>query len=99
MGTLELRHRALYISRILLTHCARSLCRARAVQSTSSAKSCPAMSYVCQCCGQRFDGLPLDFVGEAPWRNMGVSDDEFDARVLLEKSLCVVDGVSFFVRG
>ncbi|MDZ4781943.1 MAG: DUF2199 domain-containing protein [Planctomycetia bacterium] len=57
------------------------------------------MSYVCQCCGQRFDGLPLDFVGEAPWRNMGVSDDEFDARVLLEKSLCVVDGQFFFVRG
>jgi len=35
---------------------------------------------------------------EAPWRAF-VPDEEFERRVELTKSLCVVDGEHFFIRG
>jgi hypothetical protein len=36
---------------------------------------------------------------EAPWRLMGVAEDDFAQRVDLNADLCVVDGEHYFVRG
>jgi len=57
------------------------------------------MSFVCQCCGQRVEGRPLCFGADAPWRELVDSENEFESRVSLEKSLCVVDDKYFFIRG
>ncbi|MFT4074767.1 MAG: DUF2199 domain-containing protein [Asticcacaulis sp.] len=52
----------------------------------------------CRTCGQKHDDIPTCFGIEAPWRAF-VSEQEFEQRVELTKSLCVVDGEHFFIRG
>lgn len=39
------------------------------------------------------------FGAEAPWRLIGIPEEEFAQRVELNADLCVVDGEHFFVRG
>jgi hypothetical protein len=58
-----------------------------------------AMPYTCATCGQTFDALPMCFGVEAPWRQMGVKDDEFSHRVFVDSDLCIIDGEHFFIRG
>jgi hypothetical protein len=53
-------------------------------------------SFMCRCCGQRHEGLPLSYGSEAPafW------SDELagDARSVLGEEQCVIHGEHFFVR-
>lgn len=57
------------------------------------------MTWTCAICGAEHDALPTVYGAEAPWREMGVAEDEFARRVELNPDLCVVDGEHFFVRG
>lgn len=56
------------------------------------------MGWRCGLCNEEHDELPFAYGAEAPWR-MLVPEDEFDDRVELHDSVCVIDGEHFFVRG
>jgi hypothetical protein len=56
------------------------------------------LKWKCAICGQKHDDVPTCFGIDAPWRAF-VPEHEFDQRVELTKSLCVVDGEQFFIRG
>lgn len=43
--------------------------------------------------------MPLCFGMEAPWRLLGVTNEEFAERVELNADVCLVDEEHFFVRG
>ncbi|MBL8765129.1 MAG: DUF2199 domain-containing protein [Phycisphaerae bacterium] len=47
----------------------------------------------------RGDPLPSCFGAPAPWREAGVTDDDFPRRVLLSPDQCIVDGVHYYLRG
>lgn len=52
----------------------------------------------CPICGNAQPELPLCYGAEAPWRELGVSDEEFERRVELSPDQCVVDERYFFIR-
>jgi hypothetical protein len=56
--------------------------------------------WICACCGQQQNGLPLDFFASAPdqWFNMPEERlSNPDNR--LDENLCMIGGKDFFVRG
>lgn len=55
-------------------------------------------TWKCQICGMKHDEVPNCFGIEAPWRAF-VPEAEFETRVELSESWCVVDDEHFFVRG
>ncbi len=55
-------------------------------------------NWVCRICGEIHDDVPICFGTDAPWRAF-VPEGEFDHRVELTTSLCVIDEAHFFVRG
>jgi len=55
--------------------------------------------WTCQCCGQHFDTLPMDYATQAPDNWFGLPEAERDARAKLDSDLCVIDGREFYVRG
>ncbi len=56
------------------------------------------MGWRCGLCDKEHDELPLVYGADPPWRLL-VPEDEFDGRVELDDSLCVIDRQHFFVRG
>ncbi len=56
------------------------------------------MSWRCSLCGVEHDELPLVFGADAPWW-LFVAEEDFDAKVELQESICIVDETHFFVRG
>ena len=55
--------------------------------------------YNCSICNRERDELPLCYGAPAPWRQMGISEDEAESRVHANEDLCIVDGEHFFIRG
>jgi len=55
--------------------------------------------WTCGCCGQQFDSLPLDVGATYPLDYFMVPEVERPARIRHAKSLCAIDGDSFYVRG
>ena len=55
--------------------------------------------WTCPFCNEQHDELPTVYGAEAPWRALGVTEADSEARVELNKDLCVVDEKHFFVRG
>lgn len=53
----------------------------------------------CPQCGRDFEWPPLCIAAEAPWRELGVTEEQFEQRVELTKDQCVVNRRHFFVRG
>jgi hypothetical protein len=53
----------------------------------------------CRTCGAVFTEPPLCFGAEAPWRALGVAEDELERRVDLTPDQCVVDQRIFLIRG
>ena len=58
----------------------------------SPTNSCPE-------CGAVLPEIPLCYGADAPWRELGVDDSEFESRVDLTADQCVVDEKHFFIRG
>ena len=54
---------------------------------------------VCRACGTHLPDVPLCYGAGAPWRDLGVSETEFEKRVDLTDGQCVVDEQHFFLRG
>jgi hypothetical protein len=54
---------------------------------------------ICRDCGTPLPEVPLCYGAEAPWRALGVTENEFEKRVDLTRDQCVVDEQHFFVRG
>ena len=59
----------------------------------------PTPGAQCPTCGRLLEDLPFCYGAEAPWRLLGVGDDEFANRVDLTADQCVVDEKHFFIRG
>lgn len=57
------------------------------------------MPELCSQCGRPIDWPPTCYGSDAPWRECGVSDSDFESRVELTADQCVVDRKHFFVRG
>ncbi len=57
------------------------------------------ITYICPCCGQKYDELPLCFGFDYPAYYFSVPPDEREKRIELKESLCVVDSEHFFHRG
>lgn len=55
--------------------------------------------FLCSCCGQWHDELPLDIGFGAPDPVHEISDDERENRVELNDDFCIMDNEFFFVRG
>jgi hypothetical protein len=53
----------------------------------------------CTTCGAPLPERALCYGADAPWRELGVSEAEFEERVDLTADQCVVDERSFFIRG
>jgi hypothetical protein len=66
-------------------------------QAISCKKPTPA--YRCPCCGEEYAAIPLCFGGGGPDFLYSIPSDEYQARVRLETSLCVIDNEHFFHRG
>jgi hypothetical protein len=58
-----------------------------------------SVTILCRECGSILPDLPLCYGADAPWRELGVADGEFESRVDLTGDQCVVDEKQFFVRG
>lgn len=56
-------------------------------------------TWTCPLCNEEHQELPTAYGAEAPWRVVGVSEAEFEPRVIANDDLCVVDHQHFFVRG
>jgi hypothetical protein len=56
-------------------------------------------SWTCQCCGNQFNELPLDFAPTAPGPWLALTEDERSARGKIDSDICVIDRQQFFVRG
>src|SRR6266550_5210091 len=54
--------------------------------------------WTCNCCGKRFNSLPLDFAVTAPDPWFGLSEEEREARGKLDSDVCMIDR-DIFVRG
>jgi hypothetical protein len=57
------------------------------------------MSYVCECCGQRHDGLPLDIGFEFPIDYLDVPKRERKRRCELTSDWCIIDRKRYYLRG
>lgn len=57
------------------------------------------LDWICRCCGQQFDSLPLAFALDEPdpWR--ALPDTERFSRGVLSTDGCVIDGKEFYIRG
>jgi hypothetical protein len=55
--------------------------------------------WTCQCCGTRFDTLPMDYMKPAPDNWFALPEAEREARARLNDDLCVIDGKEFYARG
>lgn len=53
----------------------------------------------CPECGVNLPDVPLCYGADAPWRALGVAESEFESRVDLTDSQCVVDEKVFLIRG
>jgi len=53
----------------------------------------------CPTCGAALPDVPLCYGAEAPWRELGVRDEELERRVILSPDQCVVDERDCFIRG
>ncbi|HEY3144882.1 MAG TPA: DUF2199 domain-containing protein [Dongiaceae bacterium] len=58
-----------------------------------------AFRWTCGCCGQEFDSLPLDIGATYLLDYFAVPEVERASRVRHTKSLCAIDGNSYYVRG
>ncbi len=55
-------------------------------------------TWTCKCCGQQQNGLPLDWIAEAPDNYFWVPEPERDERTMLSDDFCHVDG-QHYLRG
>ena len=55
--------------------------------------------FVCQTCGKRHPGLPMDIGTAAPALYYAMPVEERSSRCDLTSDLCVIDGEHFFIRG
>ncbi|WP_459212090.1 DUF2199 domain-containing protein [Aquimarina rhabdastrellae] len=55
--------------------------------------------FKCKCCGTEYDQIPLCFGSTLPDYYFSIPPEERDERIILEKSLCVIDEKHFFHRG
>lgn len=56
-------------------------------------------SWTCECCGQQFDTLPMDFAFHAPQDWFDIPEAERASRTKLSRDLCMIDRRKFYVRG
>lgn len=61
-------------------------------------KKAPQAAYRCPCCGQEYGAYPLCFGSDYPDYYFAIPPEEREQRIVLEQSLCVVDGEHFFHR-
>jgi hypothetical protein len=57
------------------------------------------MAYVCQCCGQAHDGLPLDIGFAKPGAYLALKTRQQKARCQLTPDVCIMGKKRFFIRG
>ena len=57
------------------------------------------MPYVCQCCGQAHDGLPLDVAFAKPGAYFALKTRQQKAKCELTEDVCVLAQKRFFIRG
>lgn len=55
--------------------------------------------YLCRCCGQYHDELPLHYGAEAPVYFYGVPETEREDRCILTSDQCIIDEQHFFMVG
>jgi hypothetical protein len=55
--------------------------------------------WTCNCCGQNFTTLPMDYVFSAPQNWFGLSEAERTTRGKLTTDLCTIDGTEHYIRG
>lgn len=58
-----------------------------------------SQSYTCSCCGKIHDEIPFTFGADAPVYVDAMNSNERASRVILERSVCIIDDEHFFVRG
>ena len=56
-------------------------------------------AWICRCCGQSFDELPLSFGFDAPDPWFALSEADRQSRAEISSDGCVIDGRAFFIRG
>lgn len=52
----------------------------------------------CGCCGVPISGFPTDFSAAPPWRRLGVTERDYDERVVAGSGYCTIDEHRF-IRG
>lgn len=55
--------------------------------------------YVCRCCGQYHDELPMSYGSVVPAYYYTIPEDEREDRIDLTDDVCVIDDEYFFIRG
>lgn len=55
--------------------------------------------FQCSCCEKEYDQIPFCFGSNYPAAYYSISPEDRDARIEMEKSLCVIDEKFFFHRG
>ncbi len=58
-----------------------------------------AAGFDCRVCGLHHETLPLSFSIKAPLAAMQIAPGQVERRVVMNADQCVVDGISFFLRG
>ena len=56
-------------------------------------------AWICDCCGQSFDTLPMDYGFAAPRNWFGIPEAEREARCKLTEDICIIDDTERYVRG
>ena len=57
------------------------------------------MAYICQCCGETHEGLPLDIAFDKPGAYFLTPARQRKAKWKLSSDACVLGGKRFFIRG
>lgn len=56
-------------------------------------------SWICGCCGKRFDTLPLDVGYQSPDHWLAIPEAERHKRGKITNDICIIDEEEFFIRG
>lgn len=59
----------------------------------------PLKGFICSCCGEYHDSLPLSYAIDAPIYWFGIPEKERRKRCKLTSDLCAIDEKHFFIRG
>ena len=56
-------------------------------------------AWTCNCCGQNFDTLPMNYAFTAPRNWFGLTEAERATRAKLTDDICIIDGTERYIRG